>query len=375
MKAKSKAMKWVIIIAVVLIGIIGYRIYANLAANKERAARVTAGSATTVELGHVTRQDIRPVQTFSANLEPLWSADISSKVDGRIDRLYVDEGDYVSAGAVIATLDTAELAAQVAQSEGSKYSALANLEQAEMDLRRNSALAEQGAVSQQALDTARIKRDLAVGQLRTAEGALAQLRERLNNAQVEVPRNGIVTKRYLQSGYYAKTGSAIITLADTTSLLVKATIGEAQLMDVTVGSQAVVTINALGGQQFTGTVTRISPAATLPARSFTAEITVINPEGKLKPGMFAKADVPGQVHANALVVPEGALVLKEDQKTVFVVMPDHRVQQKLIKLGYVGGGWAEVLDGLQEGDMIVVAGHNKLKDGASVNVPAGEGEN
>ncbi|MBP2654485.1 MAG: efflux transporter, family, subunit [Firmicutes bacterium] len=365
----------IIAIVVVFAGIIGYRIYANYAANKERAAKVTEGRAVTVEVGHVTRQDVQPVLSFSANLEPLWSADISSKVDGRIENLYVDEGDFVEAGTVIAVLDTSELAAQVAQAEGTRYSALATLEQAELDLKRSSILAAQGAVSQQTLDTARIKRDLAVGQLNTADGSLTQLRARLNSARVEVPRSGIVTKRYLQSGYYTKTGTAIVTVSDVTSLLVKATVGEAQLTQIAVGSSAKVNVNALGGQQFSGVVTRISPVATLPARSFTAEITVANPDGRLKSGMFAKADVPGQVHKNALVVPEGALVLREDQQTVFVVTADNKVQQKVLKLGYIGGGWAEVLEGVQEGESIVVAGHNKLKDGASITASTGAGEN
>ncbi|MBP2651157.1 MAG: efflux transporter, family, subunit [Firmicutes bacterium] len=375
MRINNKAKKWVIVVVVIFIGIIGYRIYANLAANKERAAKVTAGKAFAVELGHVTRQDIQPVLSFSANLEPLWSADISAKVDGRIDKLYVDEGDFVQAGTVIATLDTSELAAQVSQADGSRYSAMANLEQAELDLQRASMLVEQGAVSKQAFDTARIKRDLAIGQLQTAEGSLAQLRERLNNAQVTAPRSGIITKRYLQAGYYAKTGSAIVAVADVTSLLVKATVGEAQLPEVAVSTPAIVKINAFGGQQFNGTVTRISPAATLPARTFTAEITVSNPDGKLKPGMFAKAEVPAQVHRNVLVVPESALVLREDQQTVFVVNMDNKVQQKVLKLGYIGGGWAEVIDGVQEGETIVTAGHNKLKDGASITLSTGAGDN
>lgn len=327
-----------------------------------------------METGAVVRSDITPVISLSANLEPTWSADISAKVDGRIDSLLVEEGDLVRAGGVIATLDNSELAAQVVQAQGSLYSAQASLEQARLDLSRMEALAAQGAVSAQSLDTARIKRDMAYGQVRAAEGNLSLLQTRLNNASVVAPRDGIVVKRHLQSGYYAKAGSPIVTVADVTSLLAKATVGEGQVGEISVGSTVTVLVNALGNKPFTGKVTKLSPAAALPARTFTAEITVANPDGVLKPGMFARVELTGQVRKNALVVPEGALALREDQKIVYVVTADNKAQQRVLRLGYVGGGLAEVLDGVKEGEKIIVAGHNKIKDGAAIDGPAGAGD-
>ncbi|MDT8901795.1 efflux RND transporter periplasmic adaptor subunit [Anaeroselena agilis] len=371
---KKKLVKIVAIVVIAFTAVIAYRIYANLAANKERAGRVTQGRTVAVELGKVTRQDIKPVLVFSANLEPVWSADISSKVDGRIDRLLVEEGDVVKAGSLLAVLDTNELAAQVVQAQGSLFSAQASLEQANLDLKRTEALAKQGAVSVQALDTARIKRDLAIGSLRSAEGNLALLQARLDNANIVAPRDGVVVKRYVQAGYYTKAGTAIVAVADTASLLAKAMVGEAQVHELSVGSKVAVQVNAFPGKQFAGTVTRISPAAVQPSRTFTAEITIPNPGGQLKSGMFAKVEAPGRVRPGALAVPEGALVMREDQKTVFVVIADNKVQQRLLKLGYVGGGWAEVLDGVKLGDTIVVAGHNKLKDGSSIAPSPGAGE-
>lgn len=363
-----------VIAAVALAGIISYRIYASLAANKERAAKASQTRSVAVETGAVVRSDITPVISLSANLEPTWSADISAKVDGRIDSLLVEEGDLVRAGGVIATLDNSELAAQVVQAQGSLYSAQASLEQARLDLSRMEALAAQGAVSAQSLDTARIKRDMAYGQVRAAEGNLSLLQTRLNNASVVAPRDGIVVKRHLQSGYYAKAGSPIVTVADVTSLLAKATVGEGQVGEISVGSTVTVLVNALGNKPFTGKVTKLSPAAALPARTFTAEITVANPDGVLKPGMFARVELTGQVRKNALVVPEGALALREDQKIVYVVTADNKAQQRVLRLGYVGGGLAEVLDGVKEGEKIIVAGHNKIKDGAAIDGPAGAGD-
>lgn len=353
-------------VVLVLVGIIFYRIYANIAASKERAGRVSQGRVAAVEVATVGKRDIVPQLVFSANLEPEWVADISAKVDGRVAELYAEEGDNIRGGAVIAVLDTDELAAQVVQAQGTLLSSRASLEQAELELKRTAALASQGALSAQTLDNARTKRDLSIGQVRAAEGNLNLLQTRLANANVLAPRDGVVVKRYLQSGVYVKAGNPIVSLANVTSLLAKATVGEAQISQIVVGSQVKVRVDALAGQEFTGTVTRISPAASLPARTFIAEVTIPNASGILKPGMFAKVDVPGITRKGAVAIPERSLVMREDQNTVFVLTADNKVQQRVLKLGYVGNGWAEVLEGLQEGERIVVSGQNKIKDGSAV---------
>jgi len=276
----------------------------------------------------------------------------------------------VSGGMVIGILDTNELTAQVMQADGNLLSAQASLEQAELELSRTQTLAAQGALSAQSLDTARTKRDLAIGQVRAAAGNLALLQARLNNANIIAPRPGIVLKRYIQAGSYAKAGAQIVSIADVSSLLAKATIAESELREILVGSEVKIKVPAMEDKEFVGKVTRISPAATLPARTFTAEVTILNSDGLLKPGMFGKIIIPSLVHLNALVVPESALVMRGDQKTVYVVSSDGKAQQRILKLGYVGNGWAEVLEGLQDNEQIVVSGQNKLKDGSMINVPA-----
>ncbi len=361
-------------VLVILALIVTYRIYDNLSKNKERAGRVTQGRSVAVVVTPVGRHDVQPMLSFSASLEPFWTADLSPKVDGRIAVLNVDEGDKVAAGAVIATLDTDELLPQVTQAEGSVYVARANLEQAELDLKRAIPLAQQGAISAQAMDTARIKRDLAIGQLKSAEATLAQLQARFGNANIIAPRDGLITKRYLQAGYYAKTGSPVVSLADVSSMLVKASIGEAEIAQMKLGTVAAVRINALGDRRFVGKVTRLTPAASLPVRTFTAEVTVPNADGALFAGMFARVEVAGDVRKNVIAVPESALVLREDQKAVYVVTGENKAQLRVLKLGYVGGGWAEVLEGVKEGELIVTGGQNKLRDGSMIERAGGKGE-
>lgn len=370
MARKQKVIVIVTVIALVLTGIISYRIYSNLQAGKERAGRVSQGQTVAVEVAPVTRRDITPMLTFSSSLEPVWSADISPKVDGRIDTLTVDEGDIVTAGMTIAVLDMGELSAQVIQAEGNLLQAKANLEQAELDYSRMEQLAKQGAVSAQTLDSARTKRDLAAGQVRAAEGTLSLYESKLTGAVLVSPRDGVITQRHLQAGFYAKAGTPLVTVANISTLLAKATVGEAEIAQLKIGTSVKVKVDALGGQVFEGTITRLSPAAAMPSRTFAAEVAIPNQDNILKAGMFAKVEVPVPAHKDAIVVPETALVMREDRKTVYVVTADNKVQQRLLTLGYVGGGWAEVLEGVKEGEQIVVAGQNKLRDGSKVRIVA-----
>ncbi|MBP2667397.1 MAG: efflux transporter, family, subunit [Firmicutes bacterium] len=368
---KAPQNKWKtigIVVGVLLVLLIAYKIYANLAISKERAARALAGRTVTVETAMLERRDLVPTFSFSANLEAVWSTDVSAKADGRIDQLLVEEGDLVQAGMILARLDTNELAAQVMQAEGQVLQAKATLEQNELNFRRMDTLSKQNAVSLQSLDSARTQRDLAQGGVHAAEGNLLLLQTRLQNANIISPLTGVVVKRYVQAGTFSKAGAAIVAVADVTSLLAKALVGEAQISELKLGIPVTVRVNALKDQEFTGTLTRLSPAATLPARTFTAEVNIPNPTGLLKAGMFAKAEIAGHVRTKVLAVPESALVLREDQKTIFVVAADNKVVQKVLKLGNAAGGWVEVLDGVKEGEEIVVAGQHKLKDGASIRI-------
>jgi len=359
---------------ILLIAFIAFKIVTNLAREKERATRALAGRTVTVEAAVVGRRDLKPAFSFSANLEALWASEVSSKADGRIERLFVDEGDAVTAGMTLARLDVNELAAQVMQAEGQVLQARATLEQHELNFQRMDTLYKQNAISAQTLDSARTQRDLALGGLQSAQGNSLLLKARLENANIVSPLNGIVIKRHVQAGTFSKAGIAIFTVADITTLLAKALVGEAQINELAVGTPVKITVSALRDHEFKGIVSRLSPAASLPTRTFTAEVSIPNPNNALKVGMYANAEIGGQIRNRVLAIPEGALVMREDQKTVFVVREGNTVMQRVLQLGDAAGGWVEVREGLQEGDRIVVTGQHKLKDGTTIRLGAPEGQ-
>lgn len=362
----NKKVRMAIIVFAVVFGIIGFRIYKNISDNQQKAARVSGAGSIEVETTVVGRQDIIPELVFSANLDPVWSAEISPKFSGRLDRLRVDEGDIVVVGQVLAQMDTAELASQVYQAEGALYSAQANRQDAVADYDRNAKLYEQGAVSKKEYESSRFKQDNATGSYSAAQGGLNVLQERLDSATIRSPRTGVVTRRFLHEGYYVNSGTPIISVADTSELLAVADVGEGHIGAIYLGASADICVAAYGGELFRGKITRISPVAQLPARTFRVEINIPNQDQRLKGGMFATITIHGQVRKSTLVIPQTAIVMREDQKTVYIIDPNNIVQQKLLEVGSINDGMVEVLNGLDEGDRIVISGQNRLRQGSKV---------
>ena len=375
MNWQDKRVKFVALALAVLLVAIGARIFMNVTSSRERAKKATEGRAIAVPTGFAARQTINPVLTFAGNLDPVWQAKLAPKTAGRIKSILVKEGDYVEAGTVLAELDASELDAAVSAAMGGVYDARANLDKAETALGRLEKLLEKGAVSQQEVDNARFARDMAMGKLKSAEGTYGSTYSKLEGTQVITPQAGYVVRRYYQEGYYAKDSDALFHVADISALLVKISIPEGQLSSVRVGNKASIEVPSFAGGKIQGTLTKLAAVADSPGRTFAAEISVPNADGKLRGGVYANVSIAGEAKPYALVIPQGAIIMREDQRTVFVVDKDNFVKRKVLVTGYIGEGLVEVLSGLEETERIVVGGQNKIREGSKVIIEeAGSGK-
>ena len=356
-----------LVLAVLLI-IIGARIFMNVMSSRERAEKATQGKAVSVPTGFAKRETIKPVLTFAGNLDPVWQAKIASKIAGRIQSVLVNEGDYVEAGTVLAALDSSEIDATVNAARGSVYDAKANLEQAETTLARYQRLLEKGAISQQEVDNASFARDMAAGKLESAQGTYENAYSRMEGTRVITPHAGYVVKRYYQEGYYAKDTDALFNVADISTLLVKINIPEGQIGAVTIGSIAEIEVPAMPDKKFQGKVTKIAAVADAPGRTFAAEVSIPNADGLLRGGVYANVYIKSNDKPNALVIPQSAIVMREDQRTVFVLDQDNFVKRKVLTTGYIGNGLVEVLGGLEENERIIIGGQNKIREGSKVKI-------
>ena len=146
----------------------------------------------------------------------------------------------------------------------------------------------------------------------------------------------------------------------------KINIPEGQIGSVNVGSLAEIEIPSMPSKKFTGMVTKIAAVADAPERTFAAEVSIPNENEALKGGIYANVSIKAQSKDNALVIPQSAIVMREDQRTVFVLDKDNFVQRKVLTTGYIGDGIVEVLSGLEENERIVTGGQNKIREGSKV---------
>lgn len=372
MNLRDKRVKYVLIGCLLIFAVIVFQIVNKLVVAGNKAKSVTGKGAVQVATSYPTRGTINPVVKLSGSLDPIWQADIAAKVAGRVDKVYVNVGSQVQAGQVLASLDPGELAATANSAQGSVFDARANLAQAETTLARYEKLYANGAISQQVLDNARFTRDMAAGKLASSQGTYENAASKLGGTDVITPQGGTVVKRNFQEGYYASAGTALFNVADTSSLVLKINIPEGQIGGVALGNQCDVVIPAMN-KTVQGTITKLAQVADLPARTFAAEVTVDNSDNSLRGGLYASVSLQSLPKANVLLIPQSAIVMREDQRTVFVVDKEGKVSRKVLSTGYIGDGKVEVLSGVTEQDQIITQGQNRVREGSKV-IPQKDGQ-
>ncbi len=358
-----------LILAVVLVAIVGFRVAKNIMGRSEQAQKSRQGTVVSVVAEHPKRQTVVPKIRFSGTLQPIWQADVAAKVDGRIERVLVQEGQAVAAGDDLVVLEQRDMSAAYLAAEGVYVDAQTNLEKTSLDLERYEKLLQDGAVSRESVDNLRFARANAEAKLDAAKGALDAAQSKLGGTTVSTPRAGIIQKRYYQEGYYAKVGTALFNIADISTLLAKIDVPEGYVASVAPGGVVDFTIPSMAGDDKSarGTITRVAPVADSASRTFEAEVSIDNQDGRLKGGVYADAVITTKAKENMLTVSFSAIVMRDDQRTVYVVEDDTAVR-RVVTTGYIGDDLVEILGGVTENDIVIAGGQNKLREGSKVKV-------
>ncbi len=291
--------------------------------------------------------DISAVGTLLANE----SVVIRPEVAGRVIGIHFNEGQRVSAQAKLITLDSAESQAQVA---GSAADASLNKQRME----RAEDLFQKGFISQQALDEARSNRARAAAK-QTEDQA------RMGKSVIRAPFSGVVGLRKISPGAYVSPGQDIVKLESIDALKLDFRIPETFLARMSKNQVVNLQVDAFPKDKFIGSVYAIEPSIDEQTRTILARARVTNTDGKLRPGMFARVSLVLDTHANAVLIPEQAIVPKGQQSFVFRVI-DGKAKLTQVTTGKRSDGDVEILTGLAATDVVVTDGQMKLQDGFGV---------
>ncbi len=348
MNFQDKRLRILIIGVVIILGVVAFRVISNIMARNEQAKKSSQGRTAVIMAAYPKRQTIVPKFRFSGSLDPIWQADVAAKVDGRVEKVLVEEGQAVNAGQALVVLEQVDTAAKLMNARGSYLDAKTNYEKAELFLKRYKDLYAKGAVSKEALDNMSFALENARGKLDAAKGVLTAAESDLGGTTVTTPRAGVIQKRYFQEGYYAKVGTALFNIADISTLSAKIDIPEGYVNSVAVGGKVEFTIPSMSGENknVDGYIVRISPVAVKPSRTFEAEVVVDNRDNRLRGGMYAEALITAIPKENVLTIPMTAISMRDDQRTCYVI-EDGKAVRKILTTGYIGENLVEVLKRFQ----------------------------
>ena len=317
------------------------------------------------------RRDLAIEVVETGKVQPREKVEVKSKVAGQVDKVFVEEGERVKKGQPLLRLDPTDYRRDVARTEADVAQAKNAIEYAQLMLdRKKRGLAERGVAE---IDVDVAKNDLKVKQvsMQTAQVALSSAEDRLHYTQIISPMDGIVIQRGIQPGEVVTPGvqstfegKPLLTIADLSTLVVKAEFNQIDVARISIGQDVTLTLDALPGRTFAGKITKIAPASIQPKLKdievFPVEATVTGDTAGVRPGMTADLRVHLENKPHVLALPIEALV--KDKKSgkysvTRITSMDkglYRTEKVDVKAGAKNDREQEILDGIKEGDRIVV---------------------
>src|SRR6266481_9480310 len=300
----------------------------------------------------VARMDtVRDEISATGQIEAVQSIDLRPEVDGRIVEIVIREGQEVEQGTPLFKVDDAQLKAQVAQLEAQR-------DLAQQALARAKDLAQQNASSTADLEKAE-------AEMRSAQAQYDLQRIRLERTTVRAPFAGVVGQRYVSLGDYVTNTTKLASLHTVNPQRATFQVPERFARSLSPGQAVSFRVAAIAGRDFIGQVDFVDPIVQLPGRTILVKARVPNPQRLLQPGMFIEARLVTAVRANAIVIPEDAVVPAEGTSFVWVVAAG-KADRRKVNLGVRTPGFVEVTDGVKAGEQVVTGGLELLAPGAPV---------
>jgi membrane fusion protein, multidrug efflux system len=315
-----------------------------------------ADTSVPVEVQPLKRAPMLAVYSGTAPIEAHDEAEVVAKVGGEVRQIFVEEGDTVSSGQVLARLDGDRLRLDLAQTE-------ANLRKLERDYNRQLELSQKGLVAKGTAENAKFDLD-------ALRAAYESARLELSYTEIRAPIAGVVSARHIKVGNTIKPNDPTFRVTNLDPLIAYVHVPEKEFRKLAPQQPADVVVDALGGERFGGTIARISPTVDPQTGTFRAEVEVPDPTRHLKPGMFARINIVYERRENALQLPRNAILDADGETSVFVVV-NGKAEQRRISTGLANNGWVEVLQGLKGDERVVVIGQAGLKTGTVVKVVDG----
>ncbi|MEW5902545.1 MAG: efflux RND transporter periplasmic adaptor subunit [Acidobacteriota bacterium] len=341
---------------------------------QKEGAQAQAPSATApVKVFKVAKRRISEKLFYTGTIEAWQKINITPDVGGKIARIYVNEGDRVSKGQLLAELDVQAVELQLKQAEAAQAVAEARSNDAKVNLERMERLYKEKAVSEQQYEQVKLAYDSAAAGLEQAQAAVNLAKHSLNVSIMKAPFSGVIASKNAEVGdvinpmmgsFSPGSGGGVLTLVDFSQIKIRVDISGSDIGRIQKGQAAILRAPTLPGQEFRGTVNVVNLAADPLTKKFGIEVAVDNPGLVLRPGTFGEIVVEVQTREGALVVPQKAIL---ENKYIFIAL-DGKASKREVTLGLQNTALVEITSGVAEGDLVIVEGNFGLEEGTPLEI-------
>ena len=345
----------IIVVIVAALGVIAYTLMNNKKENEAKTAIVAEKNASVaVKVAIVKTEEITLDFSVNGNFAPLQELSFSAEKPGRVVRVLVDEGNRVRIGQTLAIVRSEQISADLQTAQASYQNALT-------DFGRFENAYKTGGVTKQQLDQAKLN-------LVASKSRLQQAKVNIGDTNIKATINGIVNKRYIEPGSVLGAGTQLFEIVNVSKLKLKVNVNETQVANLKVGTTTTVKATVFPDASFSGKISFIAPKADA-SLNFPVEIEITNNAANdLKAGMYGTAEfASNQQKQTLMIVPRNAFVGSVSSNEIFVV-ENGIAKLKTVTAGRILGGKVEILNGLSDGETVIVTGQINLQDGSKVDI-------
>ncbi|HOE18367.1 MAG TPA: efflux RND transporter periplasmic adaptor subunit [Syntrophorhabdaceae bacterium] len=313
------------------------------------------------------KQQLRPFIEATGTLNPYEEVNIGAEIDGIIKSVKADEGTAVTKGMLLAAMEDIEYSHEVVRVEALLRQTEATLANTKTEFARKEALFKEQLVTSQQFDDVSTRLAHAESEVERAKAALIIAKQKLAKTKIYAPLTSKVKEKKVSPGDFVKVGTQLFILIQTNPLKVNFAVTEKDVGKIKIGQDVILRVDAFPDSDFKGKVSIVFPSLDEKTRTLKVEALVPNPESMLKPGLFSKVILYTGAAKDTVVVPVTALLYEAEKVKVFTVVGD-RAKEVQVKIGSKYGEMMEIIEGIKEGEKIVVAGQQSLSEGVKVNI-------
>jgi RND family efflux transporter MFP subunit len=306
----------------------------------------------------------------SGEVEADQTANISTRVMGRITNIYVKAGDKVNQGQLLATISDEDILARRAQTDATIAEAAAALTNAQKDYDRFSNLYKQQSATAKELDNVTLQFNSAKAKVDAARQMRSEIDATLSYASLRAPFSGVVTQKLAEAGSISNPGMPLLTIEDNKTLQVSASVAESDISHIHLGDAAHLEIKSMG-KSFEGKIVQINPSSQFTGAQYIVKITIPKTAGKeIYAGMFANVNIPvtdnRQIKNDMVLISASAVVRHDELTGVYSISAENTALLRWIRLGKTYGDKVEVISGLSKDEKFISSSESRLYNGAPV---------